>query len=92
VRVVGQVDDDLGVGAVFPLPVQNRRVRVYARVELAVTDLVRAAFDPGIEEGKRAPIFRAATSRGLDLGLVPARRGPRGVKASVVSWLVPASN
>jgi hypothetical protein len=50
VGVVGQVDDDLGVGAFLSLAVQHRRVRAGHAVELPVADLVRGPLQLLVEE------------------------------------------
>ena len=44
VRVVGQVDDDLGVGAVLPLPVQNCIVWIYFCIELSIAHFIGSTF------------------------------------------------
>ena len=50
-RVVGQVDDDLSVGTVFTLSVQDCLVGIDTGVKLAVADLIGSALQSIVKQG-----------------------------------------
>jgi hypothetical protein len=85
VGVVGQVDDDLGVGAFLSLAVQHRRVRAGHAVELPVADLVRGPLQLLVEERRLFMVARGPCLQSSSGASVSARErvdsncGPRVV-------------